>query len=85
MGAVVLANALKANTALRELHMKGNELGDSGTTAICDALKGGWRRSLCLCPCTWTIAERCQGGVKPCQIFCTGKANWLCDCLHSAV
>jgi Leucine Rich repeat len=40
MGAVVLANALKQNTGLRELHIKGNELGDSGTTAICDALKG---------------------------------------------
>ena len=87
MGAVVLANALKANTALLELHMKGNELGDSGTTAICDALKGGWRRSLCLCLCpwTWTMAGRCQGVVKVCRIFCTGKANWLFDCLHSAV
>ena len=51
MGAVVLANALKANTALRELHMKGNELGDSGTTAICEALKGGRHHSLHLCPC----------------------------------
>ena len=38
MGAVVLANALKANGGLRELHIKGNELGDSGTTALCDAL-----------------------------------------------
>ena len=40
MGAVVLANALKQNSGLRELHIKGNELGDAGTTAICDALKG---------------------------------------------
>jgi len=40
MGAVVLANALKANSGLRELHIKGNELGDSGTTALSDALAG---------------------------------------------
>ncbi len=40
MGAVVLANALKSNTGLCELHVKGNELGDAGTTAICDALAG---------------------------------------------
>lgn len=45
MGAVVLANALKQNSGLRELHIKGNELGDSGTTAICDAIRG-WQRPI---------------------------------------
>lgn len=40
MGAVVLANALKANSGLQELHIKGNELGDSGTSALSDALAG---------------------------------------------
>lgn len=40
MGAIVLANALKQNTGLQELHIKGNEIGDAGITAILDALKG---------------------------------------------
>ena len=48
MGAVVLANALKQNSGLRELHIKGNELGDSGSTAICDALKGKFTHA-CRC------------------------------------
>lgn len=34
----MLANALKKNKSLRELHMKGNELGDEGVKAICAAL-----------------------------------------------
>ena len=38
LGASVLANALKKNKSLRELHMKGNELGDEGVKAICAAL-----------------------------------------------
>jgi hypothetical protein len=40
MGAIVLANALKANKGLRELHIKGNDIGDAGITAICNALEG---------------------------------------------
>ena len=39
LGASVIANALKNNKTLRELHMKGNELGDEGVKAICGALK----------------------------------------------
>ncbi len=39
LGAAVIANALKKNKSLRELHMKGNELGDEGVKAICAALK----------------------------------------------
>ena len=38
LGASVIANALKKNKSLRELHMKGNELGDEGVKAICAAL-----------------------------------------------
>ena len=34
----MLANALKKNEALRELSVKGNELGDEGIKAICGAL-----------------------------------------------
>lgn len=34
----MLANALKKNKSLRELHMKGNELGNEGVKAICTAL-----------------------------------------------
>ncbi len=41
MGAIVLANALKQNKGLRELHIKGNDIGDAGITAICEALAGG--------------------------------------------
>lgn len=40
MGAIVLANALKSNKGLRELHIKGNDIGDAGITAICEALSG---------------------------------------------
>ena len=39
LGASVIANALKKNKSLRELHMKGNELGDEGIKALCRALK----------------------------------------------
>ena len=39
LGAAVIANALKKNKSLRELHMKGNELGDEGVKAICTALR----------------------------------------------
>ena len=39
LGAAVIANALKKNKSLRELHMKGNELGDEGVKAICAALR----------------------------------------------
>lgn len=38
-GAAVLAAALRANTSLRELSCKGNELGDEGVKALCDALR----------------------------------------------
>ena len=38
LGAAVLANALKKNETLRELSVKGNELGDEGIKAICGAL-----------------------------------------------
>ena len=40
MGALVLANALKLNTGLRELHVKGNDIGDPGITALFEALSG---------------------------------------------
>ena len=39
LGAAVIANALSKNKSLRELHMKGNELGDEGVKALCKALK----------------------------------------------
>ena len=38
LGAAVLANALKKNTCLRELYIKGNELGNEGVKAICGAV-----------------------------------------------
>ncbi len=37
-GALSLADSLRANSSLRELHLKGNEIGDKGVTAICEAL-----------------------------------------------
>ena len=39
LGAAVIANALSKNKSLRELHMKGNALGDEGVKALCNALK----------------------------------------------
>ena len=38
LGAAVLANALQKNTALQELYIKGNELGNEGVKALCSAL-----------------------------------------------
>lgn len=64
MGAVVLANALKQNSGLRELHIKGNELGDAGTTAICDALKGKAALIFALrVSCSATLGTRCLKSV----------------------
>ena len=40
LGATVLANALQRNTSLRELYIKGNELGDTGVEALCKAFAG---------------------------------------------
>ena len=34
----MLANALKKNTALEELYIKGNDMGNEGMKAICAAL-----------------------------------------------
>lgn len=38
-GAVMLSDHLASNTALEELTLKGNELGDDGLTALCKALQ----------------------------------------------
>ena len=38
LGAAVLSNALKTNKSLKELHIKGNELGNEGIKVICTAL-----------------------------------------------
>ena len=37
-GAKLLADALSVNTTITELSLKGNELGDVGIKAICEAL-----------------------------------------------
>lgn len=34
----MLANALKTNTGIRELALRGNDLGDEGVKALCSAL-----------------------------------------------
>lgn len=39
VGAGVLAAALRQNESLNELHIKGNDLGDEGVKALCEALK----------------------------------------------
>ena len=39
LGAAVLANALKGNAALTGLHIKGNELGNEGVKALCEAFR----------------------------------------------
>ena len=39
LGAAVLANALKSNAALTGLHIKGNELGNEGVKALCEAFR----------------------------------------------
>lgn len=38
LGAAVLANALQKNTALLELYIKGNDMGNEGIKALCGAL-----------------------------------------------
>lgn len=38
LGAAVLANALQKNTALQELYIKGNDMGNEGIKALCSAL-----------------------------------------------
>ena len=51
-GAAALAAALASNTSLKTLLLKGNELGDAGVIAICDALavgEGGPRGAECYC------------------------------------
>ena len=40
LGAGMLANALQTNTSIRELSLRGNELGDEGIKALCNALAG---------------------------------------------
>lgn len=37
-GALSLADALRANSSIKELHLKGNEMGDKGVAAVCEAL-----------------------------------------------
>ena len=39
LGAAVLANALKGNATLTGLHIKGNELGNEGVKALCEAFR----------------------------------------------
>lgn len=38
VGARVLANALQKNSALQELYIKGNDMGNEGIKALCGAL-----------------------------------------------
>jgi hypothetical protein len=38
VGALALAAALERNKSIRELNIKGNEVGDAGIKAICEAL-----------------------------------------------
>ena len=38
LGAGMLANALQANTGIKELTLRGNDLGDEGVKALCNAL-----------------------------------------------
>ena len=38
LGANMLANALKSNKGIRELSLRGNELGDEGIKALCSSL-----------------------------------------------
>lgn len=38
LGARVLANALQKNSALQELYIKGNDMGNEGIKALCSAL-----------------------------------------------
>jgi len=38
VGARVLANALQKNSALQELYIKGNDMGNEGIKALCSAL-----------------------------------------------
>ncbi len=37
-GAAALAGALRQNSSIKELHIKGNELGDKGAGELCEAL-----------------------------------------------
>lgn len=38
LGASTLANGLRANTGIEELYIKGNDIGDEGIKALCNAL-----------------------------------------------
>lgn len=38
MGASVLAQAIKQNSSIQEVYMKGNDIGNEGVKSICEAL-----------------------------------------------
>ncbi len=48
LGAAVLANALAKNGALTGLHIKGNELGNEGVKALCEAFRAREARVVAL-------------------------------------
>ncbi len=48
LGAAVLANALAKNGALTGLHIKGNELGNEGVKALCEAFRAREARVIAL-------------------------------------
>lgn len=43
MGASVLAQAIKQNTSIQEVYMKGNDIGNEGVKSICEALLVSYR------------------------------------------
>ena len=59
LGATVLANALAKNTSLRELYIKGNELGDTGVEALCKAFSGAASASPVLAFIALGVAYAC--------------------------
>ena len=64
----MLATALRANSGLRELSLKGNELGDEGAQQLCDALrerKAGKRAALPVSCCLFCAAWAARESLPP--------------------
>ena len=87
LGAAVLANALKGNAALTGLHIKGNELGNEGVKALCEAFRARDGRVSAL-----DFGNNRRGGdavfrtsarAHP-PLFCLGRQArrmWFCGCV----
>ena len=65
-GGLALAQALTKNASVQALYLKGNELGDVGVSALCEALQVR-HGSACVCICmpTWSYMDL-HASMRPC-------------------